>query len=304
MAEEKNHATWAKRMNYKNGYNVFVGDHVCEFSPEGAAFRVHTDPWNENHNYMRVEFNPSKVPSFFIREHLNILLKDGYSRLMTDGKVTVWHEAIDIHFCELKDLYLYYPKFQCSTVNYKGGNTISTYLGKTTGSKFFCIYDKSQEIKDTNANFYHDYMNVVFEKEPIPEYPIMRVELRQDFKKQTIPVEGTKGLPNYFPELKIFNRIIPENQSMFKKKNDEMVFRLFLDCCNSKGLQQARLQLTPDWRKKIDPIMAKTKVEWWNPDKAAEQRELAINRILSPKTMPKQYEKDFKALAWLCNHLH
>ena len=186
-------------------------------------------------------------------------------------------------------------------VNYKGGNTISAYLGKSTGSKYFFIYNKTQEIKDTNANFYHDYVNAVFGKEPEPSYPIMRIELRQDFKKNSISVGGAKGLPNHFPELKIFNRIVPDNQSVFNKPTDEMVFRLFLDCCNFKGLQQARLQLTPDWRKKIDPIMAKTKVEWWNPDKAAEQRESAIKKILSPKPLPKEHEKAFKVLAGLCD---
>ncbi|MDA8139035.1 MAG: hypothetical protein M0036_10315 [Desulfobacteraceae bacterium] len=232
---------------------------------------------------------------------MNILLQDGYSRLMNHGRVTVWHEAIDVHFCELKELFLYYPQFQCSTVNYKGGDTISTYLGKSTGSKNFYVYNKTQEIKDTNANFYHDYMNAVFEKEPVPTYPIMRVELRQEFKKATVSIEGIKNLPNYFPELKIFNRIDDENQVELKTNNDKMVFRLFIDCCNFKGLHQARLQLTPDYRKKFDPIMAKNKVDWWKPDEAMVQRTSAIDEIFSTKPTPKQYLKSFKAQNILCS---
>ena len=144
----------ARKMNYRNGFRVYIKD-PNNTPVENATFQINTDPWDKTHNYMRVEFNPSKVPTYFIKEHLNILLKDGFSRLINMGRVTVLHEAVDVHFCTLQELYLYYPKIQCSTVNYKGGETISTYLGKTTGEKYFCVYNKTQEIKDTNVNFYH-----------------------------------------------------------------------------------------------------------------------------------------------------
>jgi hypothetical protein len=48
-------------------------------------------------------------------------------------------------------------------------------------------------------------VNAVFGKEPEPTYPIMRIELRQDFKKKTISVSDAKGLPNHFPELRWYS---------------------------------------------------------------------------------------------------
>ena len=301
MRENDAYATWAKKGRYKNGHSVFVEEHGTAASPDGAAFRVHTDPWDENHNYLRVELNPRKIPSFLIKAHLDNLLKDGYSRLMKDGRVTILHEAIDIHFCKLQDFYLYYPGFPCSTVLYKSGKTISTYLGKHTSQKYFCIYNKTQEIKETNANIYHNYLTPVFKKEPDPMYPIMRVELRQDFKKDTISFEKANDLPNHFSALKILNRVDVDSMADLKKEIEKSLFNLFLDSCNLKGLQQARLQLPQYWRKKFDSIMEKTKVKWWNPVNVIGERESLIKSIAFPKQLPQKYIPFFSVLNAICN---
>jgi hypothetical protein len=172
---DNEYSTYAIKMTYKHGYRIFIHDFIIDGSPDRVMFLVHTNPTNPNHNYLRVEFNPSKVPSFFIKEYLNILLKDGYSRLINHGKVTVFHEAVDVHFCNLKDLYLYFPKFQCSSTMKKGGDIQSVYLGKTIGDKYFCIYNKTKEIQETNSNFYHDQYNASFVKEPV--LPMILCEL-------------------------------------------------------------------------------------------------------------------------------
>lgn len=251
---------------------------------------------------MRMEFNPSKVPPFFAREHMNNLLKDGYSRLMSNGKVTKWDEAVDVHFCELKDLYLYYPKMQYSNIVHKSGGSDSLYIGKTPSPKYLCIYNKTKQIKETNGNFFYNPLNAIFVKEHEPSYPILRIELRQNLKKQSVSVkEGVKGLPNEISKVKIYNRVVPENESSLKTSTDRIIFRQFICNCNHIGIQQARSLLNNDYQKKIDPIMDKSKVQWWDPDNIMIEREKAINSILSPAKMPKKYLQFFGSLKWFCN---
>ena len=116
-------------------------------------------------------------------------------------------------------------------------------------------------------------------------------------------IVDTKNLPNHFLTLKIHNRWSLEQDETLNTDTANMVFNLFLDCCNFKGLQQARLQLTPDWRKKLAPILAKHKAKWWKPDKVIAQRALAIADIVNPKPIPKTYKKFFNGLKWYCNSL-
>jgi hypothetical protein len=290
------------KYKYKNAYWIFVDDNYVASSPERAKICVHTGPSTETHNYMRVEFNPSKVPPFFVKEHMDNLLKDGYSRLMSDGRVTKWDEAVDIHFCELKNLYLYYPKMPWEMKYSKSGCNESIYLGKFPGKKYLCIYDKTKEIKETNANFHYDPQNAIFTKEPVPSYPILRFELRQNLSKKSASMtNGVKNLPHEISKLKIYNRVLWGKEPALKTKTDEMIFKQFLCNCNHEGLHQARLLLTPDWRKKIDPIMVKTKVEWWKPDNIAGQKATVIDAIMFPPTLPTHHKPFFKALTNICN---
>jgi hypothetical protein len=293
---ENDYATGDWPMKYKNGYRIYLEEYCLDIPPENASFRVHTAPQKHNYNYMRVEFNPSKAPPCFVKKHMDVLLEDGYQRLMTQGKVTMWDEAIDIHFCELKDLYLYYPNLPCSTVDYKSGMTISTYLGQKTGNKYISVYNKTKHIKETNSNFYYDYPNTIFGKEPEPTYPIMRVETRTKLSNQSYSVGSIKTLPNHFTKMKVFNHFSPKYEGLLKTETEKMIYKQFKVNCNAIGLQQARLILTSDWRKKIDPIVQKSVVTWWKPDNVKSERALVINSILVPSSIPKKHAPFFSSL--------
>lgn len=300
-AEEHQFAKTLSKGHYQNGYMIFVGEQYLNSTPD-SNIKVHTGPKDKTHNYMRVEFNPYKTPPFFVKEYMNILLKDGYSRLMSNGRVTKWDEAVDIHFCELKNLYLYYPKMPWEMKYSKSGCNETIYLGKFPGLKYLCIYNKTNQIKNTNANFHYNPQNAGFEKEPEPSYPILRLELRQNLKKTPVSVkDGVKDLPNEISKLKIYNRVLWKNEPTLKTETNEMIFRQFLCNCNHEGLHQARLLLTPYWRKKIDPIMAKSKVEWWKPEYIEIQRAAIIDSIISPPKTPKHHKPFFNDLNIICN---
>jgi hypothetical protein len=123
----------------------------------------------------------------------------------------------------------------------------------------------------------------------------MRIELRQNLNKMGVNISGLINLPNHFLDLKIIHHLNSQNSINIKTDNDKMIFKFFLIACNHLSLDQARLILTSDWRKKIAPIIDKSKAFWWIPEKIT-GREATIKQLLLPSTIPQKYLSHFIGL--------
>lgn len=288
---------------YEKAYRIMVTEPLNEdatelLNLERVAFTLQLNPWSGTH-YLKVSWNPYRIPSGFLQHHLNLLLKNGYSRLMTEGKLTEIDEAVDIHKAKLQDFLFTYPQFTCSGQEFKSGALISLRLGSKIGDKAFYLYNKTQEIKDTNANFFWNKENAGFTKEPTPTYDIMRIEARHDLKGKDITLAKFELLPDYFADLRIYNHLLnifkwvtppenatPQEQKVVNNLNiDQMIFRQFVSNCQNIGLQQARLNLTPYYRKKFDAFLIQHQCPWWNPNTKIE-RTNNIKKLLVPDPLP------------------
>lgn len=306
MLETYKITKYARSLKYERGYQHSYRVMVCHdldkensltkgIPADKVAFTVQVNP------DLKIKWNPHKIPSAFIQFHLNILLPDGYNRLIAGGKVFALDDAVDIHQAKLEDHLMTYPNFSYSTALKKSGTVITEYLGKTTNDKYFCIYDKTAQIKETNANFFWSPDNAGFEKEPVPKYPIMRIEGRHKFKSLKPSLSDIKTFPDHFKNLKIthhFPGVFSDGKT--PKTVEEMVQRLFIQNCKSDGLMQARLNLTPEYRKKMDALIDQHKVGWWCPN-IAPQRTKEVDKLITPQILP---NKAVTHLELMLGHLY
>lgn len=269
---------------------------IITLNPEQVAFSIYLKPWGNKHR-LKISWNPARIPSKFIQYHLNKIIPNGYERLLTKGKVTELHETFDIHEAQVQDFLMTYATFTYSQPLIKSGAIIGMTLGSKVGDKQFVIYNKTKEIQDTNKNFFWDKNNVGFDKEPVPPYPIMRIEKRHDLTHYKLNVGALKTLPNDWEGFDILNHLpdsfkkwgvakvdaTQKEKKLINKKNQEdMIWRLFVANTKSIGLLSARLLLTPEYRKKYDAILKEFKVNWWKPNFQV-QRSNAINKLLYPE---------------------
>lgn len=289
------YAYYAPPENYQNGYQIVLPNIHDE--EERATFHIHIRPKTEG-NYMRVKWNPSKLSSTFIREYMDLLLPKGFNRLMTQGKPTTYHEALDVCFCRLGEWGWRFPKIQVSSLEkihsseeFKSGDLETIYLGSRKSPRCFCIYNKRQHLKKKGSKFTDKHG--VTKPEPDLEHEMVRVECRYKLGPKNLTLKQVKELPDAFQQLEVLHSL-PENVSGLKPL-PMMIWKQFTHNYRYIGFQQAWLLLTKEYQNKFKPILKKYTATWWDPDSKPE-RVKAIDRVKHPPKTPTEYQKEFKTM--------
>lgn len=268
----------------KNGYRV-----SCKiFLNNNNSFGVHgedsliiqCDPKYENYNYLRAEFNPSKVNLSTVKGICDKLLYNGYERIIS-GVLTRIDTATLIHFCDIDDLIIHYPQMRKSTLHFSNGKLQTIYIGSKQGTHFVA-YSKTQEIKEKNANLTDNFS----EKQcSYPNYDLLRLEHCFKPKDKQYTLNDIPSLPNPFESLLIAEHY---NFPLIKMSEEEETnFRFFLDSCRIRGISQA-LKIIKDKnrRAKYLKIVKSATVVWYHPNKIKEEIPALIHALQHPKDSP------------------
>ena len=227
-------------------------------------------------NFFKVEWNPSKVDAAEVAGIVNLILPEGYSSLLNQGKIT----RVDITTCienvGMDEILYHYPNLSVNKA-YSGpkGNE-SAYIGSANSEKSFTLYDKKKQIKDKNKK------KAQMHKLGIPKNKQIQVEFKYRPKKKymTLPELLTDGKSSY-EKLKIMhiaNR--PKQITDF----DSLV-NVTISNMQTRGFNKA-LQLIEGGKRR-----AKVKVEiekichasWWKPVSLWEKTlPSAIEKIINP----------------------
>lgn len=286
---DNDHCIPITKNGYRQAYKCFIKDDP-DFGTHGQeSLILQFDPKDHTHKYLRVEFNPTKAKLSAVKGILDRIITNGFNRIINQGTVTRADFSLQVHFCDVNDLMLYYPKMRQSSFHYENGQLQTAYLGKKKGTHWI-IYSKDQEIKAKNEKTYHQAFS---DKEKhYPNYPITRIEYC--FKPKSIKptLEDLKTLPNPFKSLlivenykfKVLNLSIKNKE---KRENAEEQFRFFLDSCRVRGLQQALKLIKNNHRRtKYRNIVEKAKVSWWDHQKIGDQIIPLIQVIQNTKVKP------------------
>ncbi|MBT0664211.1 hypothetical protein KI809_07835 [Geobacter pelophilus] len=222
------------------------------------------DPWIEDHNFIRAEFNPSKVSIYEVATALNLLLKNGFEKLIHEGRITRIDLAFLVKYLHVSNLFVYYPKFQYSKNTLKSGKIQTAYLGDDSGPKILAIYDKNAEIQNCNNK-------PNMPKENIPPYPLTRVELRLR-KQKNLKFTDLKNLENPFSSMSMVTS---------PKTKDDPLRLAFLRLCRYEGFNAA-LNIFKDKKKRQDfrdSFFSEGDSSWWNPDELWKTLPAALDKI-------------------------
>lgn len=231
-------------------------------------------PWNPQNNFVRVEYNPSKVDINEVKVLLNMILPGGYKSLLHTGVIRRVDIATDLSFVKPSDMVFHYPGIQCSGNYFKGGRIQSAYLGEKESQRQIVIYDKVAHLKKLNSKLPSDI------KFPIPNHDVTRVEIR--LRPNGIEFHQLFVLDNPFHKLQL---CVCSDSG---KGDDE--WRLFRSLCIYEGVNQAIKCFDNITKRKkyLERIMTTGLHKFWNPGKlwlglpnALEEAGFSVNSILS-----------------------
>lgn len=221
-------------------------------------------PKQSKMSHMRVEFNPAKADMAEVRGYLDQIIDGGYDRLMAQGKCTRIDIAVDIHHAQLHWLLVWCHGLRVTANHYSQQGRLQThYLGAKTSSRRLCIYDKRAQIKRHNSK--------AFIKEEMPEYPLTRIEMRE---QGGFPAVNIEGLPNPLADVCVAT---PRLMALYGEKMD-----VFLLAAQSVGVTAALQRLRKSTRKEMEKILRVNMLKCWNPQAMWAQWPKVAAAIVSP----------------------
>jgi hypothetical protein len=274
--------------HYKRAFYVCLSEYPDYGVANQNSLFIQFDPRDQHSNFLRCEWNPSKVNTSIIKGVFDNFLIGGYDRLMKNGEVTRADTAIDIHNVSINSLIFYYPKFKISEIyrSQKGEEVETIYLGDGTAVNQLAIYNKTAQWKKEN-NKTSPYS--LCDKIPPPNYPVTRIEHRYR-PNPSCKVEDLTNT-NIFDNLTVSNYIKLQqldNETVFKSPLERAAFKCFLDSVRLKGLQSA-LKIFDDVesiQKKFRKIVKSATVAWYQPNKIKEELPALIKSLQHPKDLP------------------
>lgn len=151
MEYKRTYLSTKKKDRYKNNYTFLVHDKT--------KAKVSAVPRRMEHNFIRAEFNPSKLEKIGRKKVRNFLIKilgiDIVKRIYFHSPITRIDLALDIYDME-NDLYVYLPQFKNSIIIRKEDGSdkmLSQIIGKSRIR--LTMYDKLEEqgIEDSAQNY-------------------------------------------------------------------------------------------------------------------------------------------------------
>jgi hypothetical protein len=240
---DAHHANTSHNRGYKESYNIFA-------SSDGTTDQklyVCAHPWDfQNKKFLRVEFNPSKIPPSQARPFLDHIVPGGYEAAVENAIVTRVDITTDIHYAHLDDLVAISAGVRRTSAYYGPTGTETYYLGDAKSPRRWALYDKVLETSRRNVG------KVL--KEDVPDHPETRIEYRDRsrFRWADLPELG-----NPFINLTLALMDTSPATSDFD--------RLFVDSVRLRGAQAALKRVTGHNRKKCRQQVKKLCCDWWSP---------------------------------------
>lgn len=264
-----NHAVRSNYYNYflkipVNGQSI---DYLNYSDDIVNYLRIWVSPKRKGYNFMKIEFNPSKVKMSMVSEAINTFVDPyvSYQYLMKQSKVTRIDLSIDVENLQIENAMFYISyKSVTETLKYHHIKSKSGYtekLGSSNSKEQWVIYDKRSHLKKRNK---------------LLDTPLTRIEWR--YKPKNLFFKDIHSIKNPFEKLKVYR---------FKNMNSEdKMLKAILKLAKYEGLNKAIRSLTDTQyeKKKYLGILNKLcKVSWWTPYKAWENFPNVINGILQGK---------------------
>jgi len=249
----------------KDVYLLEVDEHV----------RFYCMPKNIYGNFLKIEWNPSKIDTAEVAELVNLILPGGYSDLIAHGRITRVDITTQVKNICLDEIVYHYPNLKVNKAYAGPKGNESVYLGKVSSEKSFTLYDKKKQIKDTNKKKFKMH------KLSIPKTKQIQVEFKFRPKKKSITLVElvVVGKP-FYEKLKIMKiNYLPKQTTDF----DSLV-NVTISNMQTRGFNKA-LQLIKGGkrRKRVKATIEKVcYASWWNPTSIWETLPDAIEKIVNP----------------------
>lgn len=122
---------------------------------EGSEAVLLLQPRNRRHNYFKLEYSPNnfgEAGRAVLGEYLREILGDAYLEDILNAKLTRLDVAFDVRRLHLKDLLIVDLRGgKSSIIRGRRGGDAESYYFPFKGTNQLCVYDKLQEITDTQG---------------------------------------------------------------------------------------------------------------------------------------------------------
>lgn len=153
--------TWTKPYeSYDNKNNLYCKNAVLDFDNSVGYLQV--KPKFKKLNYLRLEYNPSKIDYESLVMSLDSIYEGLASSILSSGTVTRIDIATDIYYISPDQIIIDYSKIKSREVYCFGGNVQTIYVGKNESALRIRMYDKIAQINAHSKN--KDKLKSIFNK--------------------------------------------------------------------------------------------------------------------------------------------
>lgn len=242
---------------------------------DGEYILFQCEPKQAGSNWLRVEYNPSKVSPSEVAGIVNLILPGGYNDLIAYGRITRIDFATNCKYLPVGNLFFQYPNMSISRNHLKSGAIQAAYLGGDEGVNQFVLYDKVAEIKSKNNK-----LGKSFKKE-MPLTPTTRIEWRYRPKEICTFKKIQSATSNAFENLSL---AVITGQPKIPTDVKEGLVRLVFELSKYTGLQQALLAAPKQNRDELKCIILNSgNSGWWKPLDLWKTLPGALKDIISPE---------------------
>ncbi len=215
----------------------------------------------KKHAMFRLAFNPTKLGASgrrILRQHLIDLFLTDYDKVMLGVKITLMDVTVDVTYVEFSTLMVTESWRRGSgvwgiTFDKDGRRTRTSYLGAPRSNEQVNVYDKKEEIIATTDRDPGQLLTRV-EVSLIP-----RIRNADGKYRSGIYLHELHILPNAFARVQLSSLPAAE------KYSNGYRWKVFLGCCESRGVQAALALLPDDKRRLYFKRVQKGAFGWWQP---------------------------------------
>src|SRR5258708_180006 len=222
---------------------------------------VQLDPVIPKHAMFRLAFNPKKLGTRgrrILHEHLTELFLADYDKVMAGVKITAMDVTVEVTYVEFSALMVTENWRRGSgvwgkTFDKDGRRTHTYYLGAPRSNEQVEVYDKKEEGIATTGRDPGQLITRV-EVSLIP-----RIRNADGKYRSGIYLHELRTLPNAFARVQLSSLPAAE------KYSNDYRWKLFLGCCEAKGVQGALGGLPDNKRSRYLKRVNKGGFGWWQP---------------------------------------
>ncbi len=262
--------TYPNGGGYQYSRKIFIDGHhvLIQIQPTGLNA--------EKKNFLRIEWNPNKVPTHEIVTLVNCLLPDLYSDLLAYGVVTRVDLTTDIKNLPIWLLWMRYPGIWISYLYFKVDKE-TEYLGAKGGVLEVKAYNKRNRIKYLNSKINKMY------HELLPPHNTTRIEIvfRPQKAKAKVTLQNLEAFCRKRYKKLVIGMV--KNKPPEPKNHEEERIHAVFTIMQLSTLTKALRSVVKDKRKEVrEYVAANTCTQFWDPEKLFDTFPNAIEHIVNP----------------------